>query len=384
MYQKIPQKQVTYRSPKNDEKQLDYILLDKKHITWSRDAESTDILHMGSDHRCVMARFEITAKEVKGKPRKTKAPTEEHRNETNEEGKQQDYMDIEQEVKETELKKKNTEGEAGEATNISAKAATKGGTTEAEGRKADEASAAQSEAAGNQSISKRKAEATDGTAATAGMTETTDALIAHAAAALDVYIETRQAVAMDGSAAQEEKDTNEKDEKIRALIQKRKNTAKNEKEKIREISKEIKKNIRENKRMKRQEKIQKILEKVKGTRNIPSIKSVKRRILIPKIRNKEGEAEKTRQGIANVFAKFYEELYKGEDEQEDESKHAHIDQENVDSSQEETIPEFTKEEIQAAIHRLKKGKAKDNSGVRAEQLKICSEETKEKNSKHLQ
>ena len=31
MYQKIPQKQVTYRSPKNDEKQLDYILLDKKH-----------------------------------------------------------------------------------------------------------------------------------------------------------------------------------------------------------------------------------------------------------------------------------------------------------------------------------------------------------------
>ena len=76
--------------------------------------------------------------------------------------------------------------------------------------------------------------------------------------------------------------------------------------------------------------------------------------------------------------KFYEELYKGEDEQDDESKYAHIDQENADSSQEETIPEFTKEEIQAAIHRLKKGKAKDNSGVRAEQLKICSEETKEK------
>ena len=50
----------------------------------------------------------------------------------------------------------------------------------------------------------------------------------------------------------------------------------------------------------------------------------------------------------------------------------------MDSSQEETIAEFTKEEIEAAIHRLKKGKAKDSSGVRAEQLKICSEETKEK------
>ena len=69
MYQKLPQKQVTYCSPKNEKKQLDYILLDKKHMAWSRDAESTDILHMGSDHRCVMAKFEITAKEKKGKPR---------------------------------------------------------------------------------------------------------------------------------------------------------------------------------------------------------------------------------------------------------------------------------------------------------------------------
>ena len=68
-----------------------------------------------------------------------------------------------------------------------------------------------------------------------------------------------------------------------------------------------------------------------------------RRILIPKIRNKDGEAEKTRQGIANVFAKFYEELYKGEDGQEDEDmKYTHIDQENADSSQNETIPEFKK------------------------------------------
>ena len=105
---------------------------------------------------------------------------------------------------------------------------------------------------------------------------------------------------------------------------------------------------------------------------------MKRRILIPKIRNKDGEAEKTRQGIANVFAKFYEELYKGEDGQDEEGKYTHIDHENADSSRNETIPEFKREEIQAAIHRLKKGKAKDNSGVRAEQLKICSEETKEK------
>ena len=39
---------------------------------------------------------------------------------------------------------------------------------------------------------------------------------------------------------------------------------------------------------------------------------MKRRILIPKVRDKESEIIKTRQGIANVFAKFYEDLYEGE------------------------------------------------------------------------
>ena len=45
--------------------------------------------------------------------------------------------------------------------------------------------------------------------------------------------------------------------------------------------------------------------------------------------------------------------------------------------QDEYMEEFTSEEIQNAIDRLKKGKAKDSNGIRAEQLKICSEETKE-------
>ena len=82
------------------------VLLDRKHQSWSRDAESTDILHMESDHGCVMAKFEIAAKEAKGKPRQPKAPMEERQNETNEGGKQQEYLDIEEEVKKTESKKK--------------------------------------------------------------------------------------------------------------------------------------------------------------------------------------------------------------------------------------------------------------------------------------
>ena len=50
---------------KGVEKQLDYILTDKKHYCWSRDAEANDMRHMRSDHRCVMARFAIPAKAKK-------------------------------------------------------------------------------------------------------------------------------------------------------------------------------------------------------------------------------------------------------------------------------------------------------------------------------
>ena len=67
MCKKLPRKQATYRTPKGVEKQLDCILVDKKHCCWSRDAEANDMIHMGSDHRCVMATFVIPAK-AKKKP----------------------------------------------------------------------------------------------------------------------------------------------------------------------------------------------------------------------------------------------------------------------------------------------------------------------------
>ena len=43
----------------------------------------------------------------------------------------------------------------------------------------------------------------------------------------------------------------------------------------------------------------------------------------------------------------------------------------------EPIPEFTTEEIQAAIDRLQRGKAGDNSRIKAEHIIRCSSKTKE-------
>ena len=70
MYKKTPKKQATHRTSNGAMKQLDYILIDKKHISCSRDAEANDMIHIGSDHRSVMARFVFKASN-KLHPRKT-------------------------------------------------------------------------------------------------------------------------------------------------------------------------------------------------------------------------------------------------------------------------------------------------------------------------
>ena len=60
MYRKTPQKQTTFISPKGKEKQIDHILIKRRHLKYSKDAEANDMIHMGSDHRCVMATFTIS------------------------------------------------------------------------------------------------------------------------------------------------------------------------------------------------------------------------------------------------------------------------------------------------------------------------------------
>ena len=53
----------TYRSPKGTEKQIDYILIKRRHLKCNKDAEANDMIYMGSDHRCVMATFVINTPE---------------------------------------------------------------------------------------------------------------------------------------------------------------------------------------------------------------------------------------------------------------------------------------------------------------------------------
>ena len=63
---RLAKKQNTYRTPTGVEKQREYMLVNRKDHTWSRDAEANDMIHKGSDHRGVMARFVIPANTNEG------------------------------------------------------------------------------------------------------------------------------------------------------------------------------------------------------------------------------------------------------------------------------------------------------------------------------
>ena len=55
MFRKTPHKQTSFVSPKGNEKQIDYILTKRRYLRNVKDAEANDMIHMGSDHGCIIA-----------------------------------------------------------------------------------------------------------------------------------------------------------------------------------------------------------------------------------------------------------------------------------------------------------------------------------------
>ena len=153
--------------------------------------------------------------------------------------------------------------------------------------------------------------------------------------------DNKEAQVTTSAAAKKKEECPDKDAEILRLIEERRSMSKEEKQRLKDLSKYIKNCIRE--KMKRQQDIERIFEEFKGVRNIPGIKTAKKRVLITKIKNEKGECITSRKGIADAFGDFYKRLY--EDRERDDSEH--------EMSDDKRIPEITTEELQSAISKLK-------------------------------
>ena len=77
MFRKTPQKQTSFVSPEGKEKQIDYIWTKRRYLSNVKDVEANDMIHMGSDHRCVVAAFLINTlrKDIHAENKKKKHDT---------------------------------------------------------------------------------------------------------------------------------------------------------------------------------------------------------------------------------------------------------------------------------------------------------------------
>ena len=138
----------------------------------------------------------------------------------------------------------------------------------------------------------------------------------------EIKNDNKEAHVTTSAAAKESDEFLDKDAEILRLIKERRSTPKEKKQRIKDLSKRLKKCVRERKRMKRQQDIQRILEEFKGVRNIPGIKTAKKKVLITTIKNDKGECITSRKGIADVLGEFYKRLY--EDNDRDDFEHEMI------------------------------------------------------------
>ena len=150
----------------------------------------------------------------------------------------------------------------------------------------------------------------------------------------DEAFSIKEVRAITSAAAKENEDFLDKDVEILRLIEERRSTPKEEKQRLKDLNKRIK-NASEKKKGWRDSKTSKeSLKSFKGVRNIPGIKTAKKTVLITKIKNDKGECITSRKGIADVFGEIsLQRLY--EDNERDDFEH--------EISEDRRIPEILRQ-----------------------------------------
>ena len=108
--------------------------------------------------------------------------------------------------------------------------------------------------------------------------------------------------------------TTKEDVEIRRLIEERRNTSKGEKQRLKDLGK--RKNASGTTKEQWDKKGFNEDSKTSKFRSILGIRTARKRELITKIKNEEGEVFTSRKGIANVFGEFYKKLYDDKEQEE--------------------------------------------------------------------
>lgn len=146
--------------------------------------------------------------------------------------------------------------------------------------------------------------------------------------------------------------------KLQSLFEERRRLDNKDRAGRAQISKVIRKEIKVEKSKRCAEQIETILHKFANFRSISGIKSRRKRLHIAQMEDAGGNTVTSKQDIADVFADFYADLYN--------STH---DPDMEKSKLEPRINQFSMGELEAALKKIKSGKAKDLKGIVAEMLK---------------
>ena len=159
------------------------------------------------------------------------------------------------------------------------------------------------------------------------------------------------------------------DSAIHTLIEQRRSLASNtalspadKKSQRIELGKAIQKVMRKKLAEEKTLKIIRVLAEFRDLQQLDAITGRKKKASIVEITDSSGVARRSKGEIAEVFAQFYEQLYK--------SRHSATTSDQTAPESPQCIPPFTSAELGAALRKMKTGKASDSSGIAAEMLKI--------------
>ena len=154
--------------------------------------------------------------------------------------------------------------------------------------------------------------------------------------------------------------------KLQQLIDERKALSHSDTARRCQISKDIRRETRRIKEEERSAKIDTILTYFSKIRAIKAIKSRRKMDLTIGMTDIHGNLKRDRADIAEVFAKFYEELYRSRKAGRAEEP-VHRVSDNCAS-----VPPFDADDLESGLRNIKTGKAKDCKGFVAERLKVGS------------